>query len=140
MPVTISLIQSSPSPQLALVFPYDSNETPSESASSTGNEPSLDDIMNDEEPQAPQSQRGNVSISLEVQPNGDLAGVEVEVSDDSSVTLENEQTTKMEVDDDNKDAKIIGGEQLQRLVKALDVAGDLGIWVEWVRSMKELDG
>ena len=114
--IDITLSTTLPNPSLNIIFPLHESTADDESATNPGT------IIHS---------RSIASINVEILPDA-----EIMVSDQD--VFESKQEDRRMKDDDESSAGLPTGSEIQqrtiKLGKGLAVAGDIGVWIEWVRQ------
>lgn len=85
------------------------------------------------ETKAPASQaRPPISVTIDVHPNAELVVAEQNVIDMKMADSNGKGGGDVDMEKETE-SMVEKTKQVERLVKALDVAADIGVWAEWVR-------
>jgi hypothetical protein len=140
VPVDVTLLGST---KLSVIFSRLSPVTPEKTPSSPA-QLTLDDLLAQGVPhqevlsdvQANRTSPASLSITVDILHNADISIVDqniVPISEaelDPSIAIESTETDTDANGNDSSNAK----RKIRTLEKALDVCGDLDLWVEWVRT------
>ncbi|OAL06393.1 hypothetical protein IQ06DRAFT_290339 [Phaeosphaeriaceae sp. SRC1lsM3a] len=121
--IDINLTYTPPAPRLTIYVPH-----PSSPSSSTATISSVSSLLSNLLAELPAPSHSALAITLDIHANGEIAVVEQNVL---------EQPAVKEGDVDMEGAERMEG-KVKRISRALEIAGDLGIWAEWVR--REVQG
>ncbi|KAF2193716.1 hypothetical protein K469DRAFT_652259 [Zopfia rhizophila CBS 207.26] len=125
----ITLSYAQPTPRLTMHLPHPSSSPPTSNLSSAAS--ILDSIMGS----ADTDMKPPIGITVDIMTNADLM-----ISDQNVVPARSALETK-DVDVDMVKGAGEHDKLVQRLAKALDVCGELGVWGEWVRrEIQRQDG
>jgi hypothetical protein len=137
LPVDVTLLGST---KLSIIFPR-LDPLASGEAHSTSPHLTLDDLLAngiaDQEDTANSSTHDtthtSLSITVDILSNADIA-----IADQNVIPVSekhpHEQTTTETSEDANSNNNSKEKKEVRKLERALDVCGDLGIWVEWARK------
>ncbi|KAK3060664.1 hypothetical protein LTS18_008032 [Coniosporium uncinatum] len=150
--VDVTLLSIDPPPRLTVSFPRAVDNARKDSAQ----EFSLDELLSlEDEEQTSGVRDSRIQIAVEI-----LQNAEIQVTDqnvyllapsathqmaalkvgDGEDAMDVEGNSERKAEGEGEDAQMRETERLQkvqRLGRALDVSGDLGVWVEWVRKIAE---
>jgi hypothetical protein len=140
----VTLNYTPPIPRITLQVPHPSAPAPPKHSQSTTDAISalLADLLGDKDkPQ--ETYHAPLSISIDVHANGELVVAEQNVVDTLlSASLKRESEAAGHVDmqhEEEEEAQqhVAHQDKIKRLASALDVAGQLGVWGEWLRREVE---
>ena len=127
----LNLSYTPPAPRLTLHIPHPSSSLPRDNNQKTGEKPghatpaSISDLLSgllsdDPSPSGPTPEHAPLCVTLDVHANGELV-----------VSEQNVVEGRVQGEDLEKVQEVEDG--IKRIGRALDVAGDLGVWGEWLR-------
>jgi hypothetical protein len=134
LPVDVSL---SGYTKLSIIFPPLGIRAGSPSFTPLDSELTLDDLLSNgfsEKGKGPAHlAQSSISVTVDVHPNAEVQVVGQNIVDTPPPNFL-ASTDATESDNDKSDQHDTERKVVQKLQNALDVCGDIGIWVEWVRN------
>ncbi|XP_014556967.1 hypothetical protein COCVIDRAFT_37483 [Bipolaris victoriae FI3] len=131
----VTLNYTPPIPRITLQVPHPSSTAPPNPPETTADAISnlLSDLLTPKD-QPPEPHHAPLAVTIDVHANGDLLVSEQNIVSSPAPTLKRESEAHMQhEDEDGAQEMVAHQERVKRLASGLDVAGELGVWGEWLR-------